>query len=272
MSLSKKMSKTVKGIIQICKNPWLLNVIINQNENWQNKTPQNYKNGFGQISLNQLFPHFDGHLDKVAFLDGGSMITDLLLLKNACKSFTSCKYFEIGTWRGESIINLVDVAQDLNTLDLAESDYKTYNLPEGYANAHAFFIKDKSQIKQHFGDSIQFDFTGLDKKFDVIFIDGNHHYDFVVSDTKNVFEHLIHENSIVIWHDYAFSPENIRFEILNAIVKGTPTEYHRNLYHVENTMCAIYVPQQFEKKYLEKYENPKWTFSVDIKLNSNGYN
>lgn len=268
MSLSKKISKTVEGIAEIIKNPWLLNVIINQNENWQKKTPKQYQKGFGQISLNQLFSDFDGNLDTVAFLDGGSMITDLLLLKNACLQFESCKYFEIGTWRGESIINLVNVAEDLNTLDLNVKDYKTYNFSEEYAYAHGFFIRDTPNIKQHLGDSTKFDFSGLNEKFDVIFIDGNHHFDFVVSDTKNVFEHLVHDNSIVIWHDYAFSPEKIRFEIVNAILKGTPDQCHEYLYHVENTMCAIYIPKQFSVDFLQQYNDPKQTFSVEVKINS----
>lgn len=266
MSFSKKISKTIDGILQICKNPWLLNVIINQNENWEKKTPDFYKKGFKQVSLDQLFPNFDGRLDTVAFLDGGSLITDLLLLKNACKEFEQCKYFEIGTWRGESIANLTDVAADLNTLDLDINDYKTYNFTKEYANAHGFFIRNNSKIKQHLGDSTKFNFAGLNKKFDVIFIDGNHHFDFVVSDTKNVFEHLIHENSIVIWHDYGFSPEDIRFEIVNAILKGVPKQFHDNLYHVENTMCAIYTLKNFDGNVLKLYDNPKRIFSVDLQI------
>lgn len=261
-----KIEKLIKGFQLLLKQPSLINLIINQNENWEKQTPNNYKKGFGQISLEHLFPDFDGKLDTVAFLDGGSLITDLLLLKNVCKQFDDCKYFEIGTWRGESIINLVDVANDLNTLDLDIKDYKTYNFTETYAKAHGYFIKNNAKIKQHLGDSTKFDFAGLNKKFDVIFIDGNHHFDFVVSDTKNVFEHLIHENSIVIWHDYAYSPERIRFEILNAILSGVPKPFHKNLYHVENSMCAIYIPKQFETNFLQVYDNPKRIFSVEVKI------
>lgn len=263
-----KLEKLIKGIQVLINKPSLINILINQNENWKEKTSVNYQKGFNQVDLNQLFPDFNGHLDTVAFLDGGSMITDLLLLKNACLQFENCKYFEIGTWRGESIINLVDVAKDLNTLDLGNDDFKTFNLPQEYADAHGFFIKNNSKIKQHLGDSTQFDYAGLNQKFDVIFIDGNHEYDFVVSDTKNVFKHLVHENSIVIWHDYAFSPEKIRYEILNAILEGTPSEKQEFLYHVENTMCAIYIPKSFNTKLMKTYENPRRTFNVNIQLNS----
>ena len=267
MSFINKITKTGQGIFKIIKNPWLLNDILNRNENWEHKTASDYKNGLKQISLPQLFPEFDGKLETVAFLDGGSLITDLLLIKNACKTFVTCKYFEIGTWRGESIINLVDVAEDLNTLDLDINDFEKYHFSEDYAKAHSYFIKENSKIKQHLGDSTKFDFAKLNKKFDVIFIDGNHHFDFVVSDTKNIFTHLVHENSIVIWHDYAYSPERIRFEILNAILKGTPEELHQNIYHVENTMCAIYIPKNFETNQLKLYDNPRRTFSVELKVN-----
>ncbi|MBS7332954.1 MAG: class I SAM-dependent methyltransferase [Weeksellaceae bacterium] len=263
-----KLEKLVKGIQILLKKPSLINLLINQNENWKDKTSNNYQNGFNQVALNEIFPQFNGELDTVAFLDGGSMITDLLLLKNACIQFEDCKYFEIGTWRGESIINLINVAKDLNTLDLGANDFKKFNLSQAYADAHGFFIKNNSKIKQHLGDSTQFDFAGLNQKFDVIFIDGNHEYDFVVSDTRNVFKHLVHENSIVIWHDYAYSPEKIRYEILNAILDGTPTEMHKNLYHVENTMCAIYHPKNFETRLWQEYENPRRTFRANIQINS----
>lgn len=266
--MMNKLNKLMSGIQVLLKKPSLINLLINQNENWKDKTSKTYQNGFNQIALDQLFPNFSGHLDTVAFLDGGSMITDLLLLKNACLQFENCKYFEIGTWRGESIINLVDAANDLNTLDLGDEDFKSFNLPQEYANAHGFFIKNNIKIKQHLGDSTKFNYIGLNQKYDVIFIDGNHEYDFVVSDTKNVFKHLVHEKSIVIWHDYAYSPEKIRYEILNAILESTPSEKKEYLYHVENTMCAIYIPEKFQTNLMKTYENPRRTFTVDIQINS----
>lgn len=262
-----KIKKLLQGAGLLLRQPSLINLIINQNDNWKDKTPAKYQNGFPQISLQQLFPNFDGKLDKVAFLDGGSMVTDLLLLKNACLQFEQCKYFEIGTWRGESVINLVHSAQDLNTLDLAPADYKKFNLPDGYEQAHAYFIKNEPRVKQHFGDSKRFGFAALNQKYDVVFIDGNHHYDYVVADTKNVFQHLLHENSIVIWHDYGFSPEKIRYEILNAILEATPTDKQQFIYQVENTMCAIYIPQKLDTKTLKMYENPRQTYSIEIKVN-----
>ena len=184
-----------------------------------------------------------------------------------CLKFNNCTYFEIGTWRGESVINLTEVADDINTLDLGVDEFSQFNLSKNYANAHGYFINNHLKIKQHFGDSSKFDFAGLNKKFDVIFIDGNHHYDYVLSDSKNVFDELIHDKSIVIWHDYGFSPENIRYEILNAIINSVPKQFHKNLYHVENTMCAIYIPENIESTLLEEYANPKRTFSVEIKIN-----
>src|SRR5690606_41176729 len=58
------------------------------------------------------------------------------------------------------------------------------------------------------------------------------------SDTENVFKHLIHENSIIVWHDYAYNPEKVRFEVMQGILDGIPKKFHSNIYHVANTMCA----------------------------------
>ena len=70
------------------------------------------------------------------------------------------------------------------------------------------------------------DFEALNKKFDLIFIDGDHHYEMVRNDTAKVFQSLFHSGSTVVWHDYAFNPEKIRFEVLAGILDGCPTEFH----------------------------------------------
>ena len=60
----------------------------------------------------------------------------------------------------------------------------------------------------------------------------------------NVFNHLVHEKSIVVWHDYAWQPGDVRYETLAAILAGIPTVCKDKLYAVRNTMCAVYFPFQ----------------------------
>jgi len=63
--------------------------------------------------------------------------------------------------------------------------------------------------------------------FDVLFIDGDHRYDYVKNDTAKVFRHLVHNKSIVLWHDYAYSPGQVRYEVLAGILDGVPETYRQ---------------------------------------------
>ena len=104
----------------------------------------------------------------------------------------------------------------------------------------------------------------MGKKFDLIFIDGNHKYEFVKNDTEKVFSHLVHKDSIVVWHDYAANPEKTRYDVLAGILDGLPKEKQANLYHVSNSLCAIYYPNGLESKSIDFPILPKKLFKVII--------
>ena len=170
------------------------------------------------------------------------MLTDLALLKSLASRITHCTYFEIGTWRGESVSIVAPVAQQCVTLNLSSEDMKQRGWPDEYADQHGFFSKNLSNVSHVFGDSKSFDFAQLNTKFDLIFIDGDHHHDYVTNDTNCVFHHLVHKDSVVVWHDYAHSPEQLRPEVLHGILSALPTHCHHQLYHVSNTLCAVLLP------------------------------
>ncbi len=262
----QKVKKTIQGLVEVIKNPWLLNKVINDDLVWQQQIAKTYKipNGLPVIDLSQLGNPFSETLENFAFLDGGSLPTDIALLKHLARKYQHCKYFEIGTWRGESVVNVAEVAQQCYTLNLSKPDLLARGLSEKYADLQAFFSKNKKNITHLYGDSMHFDFEGLHQKFDLIFIDGNHHYEYVKNDTQKVFEHLVHDQSIVVWHDYAYTPEKYRPEVLAGILAGTPENRRTNLYHVSNTMCAIYSPHQFAAEPLDAPIIPNKTFKVTI--------
>ena len=107
-------------------------------------------------------------------------------------------------------------------------------------------------------------FINNHEKFDLIFIDGDHHYEYVKSDTQKVFEHLLHDQSIVVWHDYGYDPEKFRPEVLAGILDGIPVDFRKNLYHVSNTMCAIFIRDQFPTSILQSPVTPDKAFKVKI--------
>ena len=82
---------------------------------------------------------------------------------------------------------------------------------KSYIESMSSLIENNSKIKQHHGNSLQFDFKKLDCKFDLIFIDGNHSFEYVKSDTIKVFKHLVHSKSIVVWHDLLGLDGDIRY-------------------------------------------------------------
>jgi len=57
------------------------------------------------------------------------------------------------------------------------------------------------KITQLFGDSATFDFSPYSGKMDLVFIDGNHQYDNVKSDSHNALK-LIGPGGTVVWDDY----------------------------------------------------------------------
>lgn len=261
-----KINKLFKSIGLILKQPALLNHVINDEEQWQKRVAKKHQlaKGLPVVDINSLIPGFSGRLEIFSFLDGGSLPTDILLLKKLAEGIKNCSYFEIGTWRGESVANVAQEAKECYTLNLGDEDIRKLGFPEDYIKQQAFYSKKIPNITHLHGDSRTFDFAGQNKKFDLVFIDGDHHYEFVKNDTEKVFAHLLHEESIVVWHDYAHNPEKIRFEVLAGILDALPKEKHKNLYHVGNTLTAIYTKKQLNTAPLDPPVKPKHVFQVDL--------
>ena len=261
----KKLSKTIKAIAAIIKNPWLLNHVLADDSLWEKYLEKNGNlNSLPVVAIDELIPNLSEALDCIAFLDGSSLITDFALLKSLCKKFNDCSYFEIGTWRGESVVNVADNCKECYTLNLSKEEILSLGLSEKYADLHGFFSKSKANIHHLTGNSLNYDFKSLNKKFDVVFIDGDHRYEYVKADTENIFKHLLHEHSIVVWHDYAYNPEKPRPEVLAGILDGLPAEFRKYLYHVSNTMCAVFIREEFKTTILQSPVIPERIFSVKV--------
>ncbi len=262
----KKIKKSLSAIGAVFRNPWLLNRVLADDKIWEKYLCKKIypEKGLPVAEPDTLFPEFSEVLNTFSFLDGGSLPTDIVLLKLLAKKFHTCLYFEIGTWRGESVANVADVASQCFTLNLSKKEMLKKGLDERYADLHGFFSKGKENITHLEGNSLTFDFAGFNQKFDLIFIDGDHHYDVVKKDTENVFAHLVHDKSIVVWHDYAYHSEKMRPEVFAAIWEGTPSEKRKFLIHVANTMCAVYLPEAVKNHPPETSVTPRLNFTLNI--------
>jgi predicted O-methyltransferase YrrM len=267
-----KIKKLFRAIGLILGKPYLLNKVLDDESLWRQKVKRLLQDQkLPEVKLAALSDHDEWSVKPFSFMEGGSLPTDLALLKTLASKFKSCRYFEIGTWRGESVANVAEVAAECVTLNLPDSAMREAGLTEEYINQHGMFSKGISNIVHVEADSAVFDFSGLVKKFDLIFIDGDHHFDSIRRDTENVFKHLVHDRSIVVWHDYAWQPGNVRYETLAAILEGVSAEKHNSLYAVRNTLCAIYYPQNIEAAEPSAVANKNEAFEVDIRFNENSH-
>lgn len=264
-----KISKALRALSLIIRNPWLLNKVLEEDEYWKSEVVKKYglQYGLPVISAEALFGDFSETVDPVAFLDGGSLPTDLALLKKLARRFPHCGYFEIGTWRGESVANVAAVAEICYTLNLSANEMRAKGLNQRYIDLHGHYSKNIDNVRQLEGNTLSFDFQSLNRKFDLIFIDGDHHFEMIKNDTRQIFNNLIHDNSVVVWHDYAFNPEAVRHEVLAGILQGCPQSYHKHIFHIANTLCAVYLPGQTGGEHLEIPVIPTGAFKIDIRFN-----
>jgi predicted O-methyltransferase YrrM len=258
-----KLTKAFRALSQIIRKPTLLNLVLDDNDLRRKYIVDKYHGleGFPQLPLTSLTGSTTETISPFAFLDGGSLPTDLALLKGLARQFKDCSYFEIGTWRGESVTNVSMVAKECITMDLPDDEKLALGYDDYYISQHALFSKHLSSVTHLKANSLTFDFASLNRKFDLVFIDGDHHYANVLNDTQKVFKHLLHENSIVVWHDFAFNPEKVRYKVMAAILDGCPPTLHGHLYHVANTLCAVYMKNlPIKSKYGERE-----TFEVTVR-------
>lgn len=232
----------------ITRKPVLLNRVLTDEDSWKSYVEKNYDLGSGLplIEMDQLIGSASASLGPMTFLDGGSLPTDMMLLAGLAEKIRDCRYFEIGTWRGESVSSVASRAKSCHTLCLSDEEMRKLGMHERTIESHLLFSKDLDNVVHLRGDSRSFDFEALDQKFDLVFIDGDHHYDFVKSDTEKVFLHLVHEKSVVVWHDYGFHPDQVRFEVMAAILDGAGPERSSLVYHVAHTKSAVFTGKRHD--------------------------
>lgn len=265
-SLFTRVYKALKAIWILICNPWKLNLILDHNEEWEAVVKKKHKLTSLPVIPFRYFVPDTVTVEPYAFLDGGAMPSDLALLKKLAAGIQDCRYFEIGTWRGESAANVAASAKVCYTLNLSGSDLEKTSDNPGYLASQGFFSMNVANIKHLYGNSLTFDFASLAMKFDLIFIDGDHHYDTIVNDTQKVLQYLCHENSVIVWHDYGYNPEFLRYETMAAILDACPERLHPHLFHVENTHCAILFREKVSSVEFKKHAPPDHFFSVQLKV------
>ncbi|MCF6150428.1 MAG: hypothetical protein E3K37_17470 [Candidatus Kuenenia sp.] len=151
--------------------------------------------------------------------------------------------FEIGTFQGATTTRLAANSDAIvYTLDLPPKGHINYcppamNDPELDVYPDQPGIKHFSsayadRITQLYGDSRSFDYSPYYGQMDIVFVDGCHHYDFVLRDSMNAFK-MIKPDGMIIWHDYADYAPGV-MKALNVISE------RYSLTHIEGTSLVVY--------------------------------
>jgi predicted O-methyltransferase YrrM len=124
---------------------------------------------------------------------------------------------EIGTYDGNTALNLaanvgeggrvvtVDLPTDWDgSLGITVPDRFLNVGPRDNVGAQYEGTPEAGTIEQVFADTATLDWARLGGPFDLIFIDGCHHSDYVRKDTENALAQLA-PNGVLIWHDYGMS-------------------------------------------------------------------
>lgn len=267
MNFIHTIKRTTEALIAILTNPKNLYYVLNNEDYFQNKVVKEFKierSNIKTISFSDLQISFPQELSIYSYLGGTSSPTDLILLKGLARRFDKCNYFEIGTWRGESIANLEKVTHQRATLNLAADDLNRLGYDAHHIEALNHYIKDDHTIKKLLGNSQTYDFSSIHEKYDLIFIDGDHRWSSVQKDTENVFNHLIHDKSIIVWHDLMKNFSTIWWEVLYGILKGLSTPSRSKIYHVRNTNCLVYLPFEITANRSNNPYLPESTYAVKV--------
>lgn len=130
---------------------------------------------------------------------GSISILETQVLCMLARGINAKRVLEIGTMLGKTAVNIAhNLAEDghVYTLDLPEQRCK-HDLGK-----HVRENEDASyKITLLCGDSKEFDFSPYYDHIDLMFIDGKHTYEYVLSDSENAVR-CVRSGGFIVWHDF----------------------------------------------------------------------
>jgi len=216
------------------------------------------------VPIEAVIGHDLGKLETFSFLDDTSTVLDLLLLRGLVQRRPGSRYFEIGTFRGESAVAVADVASEVVTLSLSDDHMLALGADRSFVAAHRIFSDSNPKVRHLFADSRTFDVAPFLDWADVLFIDGDHARQAVENDTRRFLPIVRRERGVVVWHDAFLSPLRPRWEVLAGIGAALSPDQRKKLVHVANTLVVALIPAADTLPTINLSYVPTTVFSVAV--------
>ena len=171
------------------------------------------------VDLDALYPGISRHEVRVGYANSSMRLSEQTSIAQLARHTRPEAAFEIGTPGGGTSLLMAQNTEDharVYTLDLPP-DSGTAVCSVGAAFRGT---KWDGKITQLWGDSREFDFSPWHGQMDLVFVDANHDYESVQSDTENALR-LTSDRGIIIWHDYPSTPGVCR--AVNEFARRKPT-------------------------------------------------
>lgn len=262
----------VRGALAIARDPRFLARVpkLLDNEARQRDLEARVRAAFGgpprTVPVELLLPPVPSPLPFVAFLDDSSPVVDLALLRGLMSRFPDGRYLEVGTLRGESALAVAALASQVVTISLPDDELERLGADPSFVATHRVFSSGEPKIRHLLGDSRSIDLAEFEKWADVVFIDGDHRFEGVASDTRRFWRTRRGDDSIVVWHDAFSSPLTPRWEVLAGIAEGLPPNRLSEVVHVSNTLCVAWLPAAHELPTVSRSYVPRLAFTVGLEV------
>lgn len=245
----------------------LTNIALQNSEKYKLKTPILNLGAF----LETISPL---ELEQVTLLRGGSNILDYLFLKGLVIKFNFSTYLEVGTWSGESIALIAAVAKKCYSISLPDEEVSRGFLDFwGKNNFSRYFSKNKGNITHFCENSKSFDYSRISDCIDLVFIDADHSYSGIKSDTKRIFGKIDPEHTIVVWHDFKSKYDEAISTTVDAIYDALPERLHKNIYGVDSNNCGVFLPDKYKRYFdFKNNRNEVYSYGISLKLSKQSLN
>jgi hypothetical protein len=168
-----------------------------------------------RMQPDELLPDLPLRIKAPVGEDGNVTLLELVVLNGLVQQRRPARIFEIGTFDGRTTLNLAANAPEhavVFTLDLpAGGDVPATVDPDdmqfirrakrGGRSGRFRGTPEAAKIQELEGDSAAFDFAPFERSIDLVFIDGSHAHDYVLSDSNAALRMAV-SGAVIVWHDY----------------------------------------------------------------------